>query len=154
MSNHNFIDLSGKRFGHLAVLKRADNTADGHAQWLCQCDCGRQTIVAGKHLRSGHTTSCGHEHRTISGRTMIEGFEAKRVDGVAVHLLSNQRKVRTDSLTGVTGVKRTQTRTGEERFMAQITVGGVRHHLGTFKTLDEAVQARHKGEQKFIPKQK
>lgn len=27
--------------------------------WLCQCDCGKQTIVIGSKLQSGNTRSCG-----------------------------------------------------------------------------------------------
>ena len=33
---------------------------DNHcAFWNCKCDCGNEVIVAGNHLRTGHTTSCG-----------------------------------------------------------------------------------------------
>ena len=56
------IDLTNKKFGHLTVIKRAENnTKSNHPQWECQCDCGNPKIiiVAGSHLRSGHTTSCG-----------------------------------------------------------------------------------------------
>ena len=27
--------------------------------WLCKCDCGKEVIVQGAHLRSGKTKSCG-----------------------------------------------------------------------------------------------
>lgn len=49
----------GNTYGYLTVIDRAENTKDGRAQWLCQCKCGNQTIVLGKHLRSGNTKSCG-----------------------------------------------------------------------------------------------
>ena len=49
----------GNKYGRLTVIARADNTPDGRAQWLCQCECGNQCIVIGKLLRSGHTQSCG-----------------------------------------------------------------------------------------------
>lgn len=51
-------DESGKRYGYLTVLYRA-GTKNGCATWLCQCDCGNQTIVYGSTLRNGETTSCG-----------------------------------------------------------------------------------------------
>lgn len=54
----NFIDLTGDKYGRLTVLERAANKGKKTA-WLCQCDCGNQTVVASTHLRSGHTTSCG-----------------------------------------------------------------------------------------------
>lgn len=52
------INLENQTFGHLLVLKRVENTKDGKAQWLCQCDCGNQRIVIGKNLRNGQTKAC------------------------------------------------------------------------------------------------
>lgn len=49
----------GNKYGRLTVIDRAENTTDGKARWLCQCECGNQCIVIGKLLRSGHTKSCG-----------------------------------------------------------------------------------------------
>lgn len=54
-----FINLTGQRFGRLFVLRRKGNTATNRVRWLCQCDCGSETIVAAYHLRDGTTKSCG-----------------------------------------------------------------------------------------------
>lgn len=53
------INLLGKRFGRLTVIKRVENTKLGDAQWLCQCDCGNKKVILGKSLRIGSTRSCG-----------------------------------------------------------------------------------------------
>lgn len=55
------IDLTGQRFGRLTVIERAGKTNDGHRKWLCQCDCGKTTVVAGNDLKKekGATRSCG-----------------------------------------------------------------------------------------------
>jgi len=59
------IDLSGKKFGRLTVLKRAPDRIQPNgikiAMWYCVCDCPEKNIVivSGGNLRSGHTTSCG-----------------------------------------------------------------------------------------------
>ena len=55
----NIKDITGQRFGRLIVIKRVESSSSGIAKWLCQCDCGNQTIVFGSHLRDGHTLSCG-----------------------------------------------------------------------------------------------
>lgn len=55
----NFKDLSGERFGRLFVVKRVENNNKGYAQWLCKCDCGKETIVVTANLKRGHTKSCG-----------------------------------------------------------------------------------------------
>lgn len=52
------IDLTGRRFGKITVLSRAENKS-GQAMWNCRCDCGKETVVNGGNLRSGRTTSCG-----------------------------------------------------------------------------------------------
>lgn len=53
------INLIGQRFERLLVIERAENAADGHARWLCQCDCGNKTVVNSNVLKKGHTKSCG-----------------------------------------------------------------------------------------------
>lgn len=54
-----FHDLTGQRFGNLLVLHRMENNKHGKVMFLCRCDCGREKIVASKHLQSGDTKSCG-----------------------------------------------------------------------------------------------
>lgn len=57
------IDLTGQRFGRLVVLERAGSDSSKNAMWRCQCDCGNITVVAGGHLRTGTSRSCGCLHR-------------------------------------------------------------------------------------------
>lgn len=56
---HNFIDLSGKRFGRLTVINVADRTTSGTIRWDCVCDCGGRTKATTSSLRNGNVTSCG-----------------------------------------------------------------------------------------------
>lgn len=59
----NTINLIGKKFNHLTVVKRNGSSKKGQAQWLCKCDCGNPNLICvlGSNLRSGHTQSCGCE---------------------------------------------------------------------------------------------
>lgn len=56
-------NLTGKVFGHLTVVSRAENgvTPSGHqyARWYCKCDCGGEKTVAALSLKRGITKSCG-----------------------------------------------------------------------------------------------
>lgn len=61
------IDETGNRYGILTVLKRVENNKYRKAQWLCQCDCGKEIVVDGCSLRSGNTKSCGC--RVLSAET-------------------------------------------------------------------------------------
>ncbi len=53
-----FIDLSGKRFGQLVVIRRVAHDKP-QTLWLCECDCGKSTKVLMNSLRRGLTKSCG-----------------------------------------------------------------------------------------------
>jgi hypothetical protein len=65
----NYIDLTGKVFGRLTVIERAEDyiAPNGHhsAQWLCECKCRTKIIALGLCLRNGSTKSCG------SGKTKL-----------------------------------------------------------------------------------
>lgn len=56
------VDLTGKRFGRLVVLRLEETRGNKHgtnAVWLCQCDCGGEKVAYSMNLRRGNTTSCG-----------------------------------------------------------------------------------------------
>jgi len=53
------INLFGKIFGRLTVIKEAGKSNAGQIRWLCRCNCGEEIIVTGGDLRSNRTKSCG-----------------------------------------------------------------------------------------------
>lgn len=60
------LDLTGKRFGRLTVVSRAENSKSGKTRWRCKCDCGNECVVHGDSLKSGNTKSCGCVRRESS----------------------------------------------------------------------------------------
>lgn len=66
-----FVDLSGKRFGRLLVIERAEPIISSSGKtvqmWRCKCDCGNETVVRHGCLQGGHTTSCGCYHKEKFG---------------------------------------------------------------------------------------
>ena len=53
-----FIDLTGKTFGKLAVVRR--NRKEGYKTfWDVRCACGTEKVIDGANLRSGQVKSCG-----------------------------------------------------------------------------------------------
>lgn len=57
---HRGLDLTGRRFGKLTVLRQTEKRMDqGSVVWLCQCDCGRQKEVSARRLTRGKVRSCG-----------------------------------------------------------------------------------------------
>jgi len=53
------LQLQGQKFGRLTVVEFAGVNKNQRTMWRCLCDCGRERIVMGYKLVSGHTTSCG-----------------------------------------------------------------------------------------------
>lgn len=53
-------DLTGKTFGRLMVIKRADPPRKfNSAMWECQCECGNTKMYSGSSLMQQQTRSCG-----------------------------------------------------------------------------------------------
>lgn len=63
MNLSKLIDLTGKKFGMLTVLNRAEdyifNSGRRERMWHCKCDCGNEINVFGENLKRGNTISCG-----------------------------------------------------------------------------------------------
>ena len=51
-------DITGIRYGMLQAIEFA-GSHNGHALWLCQCDCGEFKEVLAKKLKEGKILSCG-----------------------------------------------------------------------------------------------
>ena len=57
-------DLTGKTFGLLTVIEKADNVIHRNAFWKCRCTCGNIVYVSGTNLRMSYTTDCGCDRGT------------------------------------------------------------------------------------------
>jgi hypothetical protein len=53
------INLVGRRFGKLVVLRLAEISFDWRTSWWVRCDCGKEKKVIGASLRRGATRTCG-----------------------------------------------------------------------------------------------
>lgn len=72
------IDLSGKVFGRLTVIERAENKGKKTC-WRCKCACGNILIVQANHLQEGTVRSCGClalESRTTHGLAHTKLYRA------------------------------------------------------------------------------
>jgi hypothetical protein len=61
-------DMTGRHFGRLHVVSFAGLSRHRAAKWLCMCDCGKELVVVGYSLRTGHTQSCGCLMREVNGQ--------------------------------------------------------------------------------------
>ena len=68
-------DLTGKKFGMLLVVSRAENNKWGKSVWNCLCDCGETTTARGVALRNEIKRSCGClQRKTASDLNIVHGF--------------------------------------------------------------------------------
>jgi hypothetical protein len=66
--NGNTIDLTGRTFGKMTVLKYDHSNKNG-AYWLCECECKNTKIVSAHSLKTGHTASCGCLYFSVNNQS-------------------------------------------------------------------------------------
>ncbi len=132
-------DYVGKRFGMLTVISYVEKR-DGQHIWRCRCDCGNETEVRQTYLQSGHTISCGCAQADMIRKNL------KLVDGTSVTMLEAIKNglVSSRNTSGYTGVYR-EARNG--KWVAQITFKRKTYYLGSYDKIEDAVNARKRGEE-------
>jgi len=66
--------LAGERFDRLLVLRDWGTTTGGNRNYLCQCDCGKQTTVVMYALKNGDISSCGCKLKESPGGDTFTRF--------------------------------------------------------------------------------
>lgn len=66
-----FVDLTGRRFGLLTVLRESGRDERGHVMWLCQCDCGNTVEAVSSQLTKGFRISCGCQRNTYEELDLV-----------------------------------------------------------------------------------
>lgn len=87
-------DLTGRQFGELTVIRRAENNKSGRVCWICRCSCGKECTVQALKLKSGHTRSCGCRRYQGSGNKLdLAGQRFGRL--TALYYVSREDRVKT-----------------------------------------------------------
>ena len=80
----NGYELTGERFGRLAVLRYSHSNKNKQRIWECQCDCGNIIFASSNQLVSGNTRSCGCLQKEIAkaiGRKVLKIHGLSKVNG-------------------------------------------------------------------------
>lgn len=133
------VDLTGQQYGKLTVLAPAENVG-GKTAWLCRCECGTEVVVKTRHLRSGHTKSCGCQNGEGGPRYALG---LTYIDGTCVEMI-RANTLRCNNTSGVSGV---DWLAKKQRWRATICFKGKRHYLGSYEKFEDAVKARKKAEE-------
>lgn len=130
--------LEGQRFGKLTVIK-FDHTEKKQAFWLCQCDCGKYSVVPTRSLKSGNTKSCGCESKTQYKKAL-----ADREDGTRIGALL--RKPGKNNTSGKRGISWNKSR---RKWETKIEFKGKVYFLGYFEKFEDACIVREEAEKEI-----
>jgi len=64
------LDLTGKVFSRLTVIRSVGRNSQQRVLWECRCTCGKLTVVFSSHLVNKNTTSCGCFHKERVGEVV------------------------------------------------------------------------------------
>lgn len=140
--------MIGQHFGRWTVLE--DLGGKQYRKLLCQCDCGTQRAVRLSHLRNGSSLSCGclsaEQARDRGGNIEVAqaGRELKLYKGTNIIMISRPQSY-CNSSTGVLGVSPYY-----KRFKATLKLRGKQIYLGVYDTIEDAAEARKKGEERYF----
>lgn len=139
------IDLTGKTFGDLKVIKLSNKRGTGNTLlWECECSCGNTTYVQGYSLIHDHYKSCGCKHAEKRDKGLEKHIEKDAKDGTRISALKAKKSSRnTSGHKGVSWEKRSG------KWHAYIGIKGKNKHLGYFDDLEDAVKARKEAEEKY-----
>lgn len=70
------VDLTGKKFGRLTVIRLDHINKDTFFE--CLCDCGNKKIIRGYSLTMGDTTSCGCYQKEMASKSNYMNLSGKR----------------------------------------------------------------------------
>jgi len=136
--NYASIDITGKKFGRLTAISATDQRDhSGSVVWHCRCDCGNELEVSYNILMYTHNQSCGcrkQEHNKALGSFLTH------VSGTSVDRLKS-KKIPKNNTTGIKGVYLVR-----GKYVAKIVFQQKAYYLGTYASLDDAAEARRKGE--------
>jgi hypothetical protein len=65
------IEMIGRKFGQLYIFQELEPTVADRF-FKARCDCGNEIRASGKHLRDGHTKSCGCLRKTLPGPPRLQ----------------------------------------------------------------------------------
>lgn len=80
------IDLTGRKYGRLTVIKHIGKDKYNNAIWECKCSCGNIINTRGSTLRNGKIKSCGCLHKEMTKQLAKNNI---------THNMSNTRLYRT-----------------------------------------------------------
>ncbi|WP_304068190.1 AP2 domain-containing protein [Megamonas hypermegale] len=140
----NSVNLVGKTFGRLKVIKKIQNNP---VKWLCKCTvCGHVTTVLTSNLIRHKGIACFPCSKKNTAKIMRIKKKKFNIDGTNITVIKD-RKINSNNKSGFSGVF---FRPKLNKWEAKIGIKNTLISLGKFDTKEEAVNARKEAEEKYF----
>lgn len=137
-------DITGNTYGKLTVIGHGKET-----KVLCECECGKVVSVYRYNLFNGNTVSCGcyrsKKMKEQAPKNCVKRMENYGDSGTNIGYLL-KRGISKANKTGHTGVFYNEKK---DTYYARIGFRNKLYYLGSFKSLEDAVQARKRAEEMY-----
>lgn len=146
-------DLTGRKFGMLTVIKKADlpkEYASGSKHgWLCRCECGSERVYETRALVNRQILSCGclTSKKAENRIKKEEDNVLKHYKGTTITTIQPKRKPNKNNTSGYKGVYWNKK---EQKWIAKIGFKNKTITLGRFDDIKDAIEARKRGEEKYF----
>lgn len=131
-------DITGQTFNYLTALyPTQQRTYKGAVVWHCRCVCGKEIDVSYNELVYTNLQSCGC--KKIEHNKILPSF-LTYLDGTSLDMLKS-KKIWANNTTGARGVYLIK-----GKYVAKIVFQKKAYHLGTYKSFEDAVEARQKAD--------
>ena len=138
MRGYNIDNYIGKKFNHLTLIKNLNKiNKDNSKMALFRCDCGNIKELVFTQVLNGEVKTCGCKQGYLSKTS-----RKKQQKTILEFYKNNTMK---NNKTGHTGIILIN-----NKYRVRIQKNGKSHHIGYFNTLDDAIKARKKAEEKYF----
>lgn len=145
------LKLDGQTINNILLIEKTDMKKNGGIVWKCKCFCGNIFYAHAYRIKNGEISSCGCKRR----KYRKDNFEKARkeldknyVDNTFIKLLSND-KLYKNNKSGYKGISIRKNKYTTS-YVVRIGVQNKVIHIGTFKTLEDAIAARKAAEEKYF----
>jgi DNA-directed RNA polymerase subunit RPC12/RpoP len=71
--------MIGQKFNKWTVLSYDSKNKNGNFKYKCVCDCGKESVVIGSHLRNNQSTQCKSCSSKINGRLGLDSMSKQHL---------------------------------------------------------------------------
>ncbi|MBO7187027.1 MAG: AP2 domain-containing protein [Clostridia bacterium] len=142
------LDIIGKRFGKLTVIKRSNKRAPRGKRsvplWECVCDCGNITYKSTDVLTNPNLSmcsDCAKKYATEKMRQKAGFFNGTQISKIQTQITES------DNFSGVRGVYFDKK---SSKWRARIKVKGKTINIGSYANINDAIKARKLAEEKYF----